>query len=124
MSARSGDWLAAGNRTSSGWRCAEVTLAAGPDFQELMSFVGHLLLRWGWVEDRLGGGPVPSELDHVRHIRNALSHRMISARADHEGGEAYVSCRVPDGTVVQYSATDLQEAIRELEKLGHRYGAR
>ncbi|WP_156389231.1 hypothetical protein [Brevundimonas sp. Root1423] len=50
---------------------------------------------------------------------------MISARADPDGDEvAYVRCRLLDGTVVQYSAEDLEEAIRELEKLGHRYGTR
>ena len=100
-------------------------MAAVPDFQELMSLVGHLLLRWGWVEDSLEGAPVPRELDRVRHIRNALCHRMIAARADPDGDEvAYVRCRLLDGTVVDYSAADLEEAIRELEKLGHRYGTR
>jgi len=50
---------------------------------------------------------------------------MIAARADPDGDEvAYVRCRLLDGTVVDYSAADLEEAIRELEKLGHRYGTR
>ena len=100
-------------------------MAAVRDFQELMSLLGHLLLRWGWVEEGLEGAPVPSELDSVRHIRNAVCHRMISARADPEGdGAAHIRCRLLDGTIVQYSATDLEVAIRELEKLGHCYGTR
>lgn len=94
-----------------------------PDFQELMSLVGHLLLRWGWLEDGFNGAPIPSELDRVRRIRNALCHRMISARAEPEGENvAYVSCRLLDGTVVRYSAAELEDAIRDLEKCGSRYG--
>ena len=41
-----------------------------------------------------------------------------------EGDDAYVRCRLLDGTVVRYSATDLEKAIRELETLGHRYSTR
>ena len=101
-----------------------LTLAAVPDFQELMSLVGHLLLRWGWLEDALGGKPVPNELERIRLIRNALCHRLVAARADPEGEKAaYVSCRLPDGTVVRYSAADLEDAIRELESTGHRHQA-
>ena len=87
-----------------------------------MSLVGHLLLRWGWLEDGLKGAPIPGDLDRVRQIRNALCHRMISARADPEGENvAYVCCRLLDGTVVRYSAADLEDAIRELEKCRRRY---
>lgn len=99
-------------------------LAAVPDYQELMSLVGHLLLRWGWLEDGLGGNPIPRELERIRLIRNALCHRLVAARADPEGEKvAYVSCRLLDGTVVRYSAADLEEAIRELERMGRCYRA-
>lgn len=91
-------------------------MATVPDFQALIALIGDLLLRWGWLEDTLAGEPIPPELDHVRRIRNALSHRMISARADPEGEKvAYVSCRLQDGTVVRFSAGDLEAAVRELE---------
>lgn len=91
-------------------------MATVPDLQALMALVGNLLLRWGWLEDPLAGEPIPHELDHVRRIRNALSHRMISARADPEGeSAAHVSCRLLDGTIVRISAGDLEAAIRELE---------
>jgi hypothetical protein len=47
---------------------------------------------------------------------------MISARADPEGENvAYVSCRLLDGTVIRYSAAELENAIRELEMCGRRY---
>lgn len=91
-------------------------MATVPNFQELMSLVGHLLLRWGWLEDSLAGKPIPSELEHVRRIRNALCHRMIAARANsEEENGACVSCREQDDTVVRFSAGDLEAAIRELE---------
>lgn len=87
-----------------------------PDFQALMALVGNLLLRWGWLEDTLAGKPVPGDLEHIRRIRNALCHRMIAARADPEGERvAHVSCRLLDGTIVRFSAGDLEAAIRELE---------
>jgi len=87
-----------------------------PDFKGLMALVGHLLLRWGTLEHRLAGAPVPSELDYIRQIRNALCHQMIAARADPHGeGVAYVSCRARDGSITHVSATELEEATRELE---------
>jgi len=99
-------------------------LAGVPNFQELMSLVGHFLLRWGWLEEELRGGAVPDELASLRLIRNALCHRMIAASADPESDPgAYVSCRLLDGTVVRYSAAELEEAIRDLEKPRHRYRA-
>lgn len=99
-------------------------MATVPGFQELMSLVGHLLLRWGWLEDALESKPIPTELERIRLIRNALCHRLVAARADPEGEKvAYVSCRLLDGTVVRYSAADLEEAIRELERMSHRYRA-
>lgn len=97
-------------------------MGAVPDFRDLMSLVGHLLLRWGALEDGLGGAVIPNELERIRQMRNALCHRMVSARADPEGEKAaYVSCRLLNGTVVRYSAAELEEAIRELERIGHRY---
>lgn len=95
---------------------AEQALATPVDFQTLMALVGHLLLRWGWLEDGLRGRPVPAELDGVRRVRNAISHRMVAAHADPHGtGVAFVTCRLSDATVVHFSASDLEEAIRELE---------
>jgi len=91
-------------------------LSAVPDFQGLMALVGHLLLRWGWLEDRLNGAPVPEDLERVRRIRNAICHRVVAAHADPLGdGIAYITCRFLDGSVAQYSALELDEAIRELE---------
>lgn len=87
-----------------------------PDFQGLMALVGYLLLRWGRLEDSLQGDPVPAELARVRRIRNAICHRMVAAYADPNGdGVAYVTCRFLDGITAQYSASELEEAIRELE---------
>lgn len=91
-------------------------VSAVPDFQGLMALVGHLLLRWGWLEDRLKGAPVPEDLERVRRIRNAICHRMVAAHADPLGdGIAYITCRFLDGSIAQYSALELDEAIRELE---------
>lgn len=87
-----------------------------PDFQGLMALVGYFLLRWGWLEDGLNGGPIPQHLERVRHIRNAICHRMVAAHADpHDDGAAYITCQLLDGTVAHYSSADLEEAIRELE---------
>nr|WP_295237256.1 hypothetical protein [uncultured Brevundimonas sp.] len=94
----------------------ERALLQVPDFQGLMALVGHLLLRWGWLEDSLQGDPVPADLERVRRIRNAICHRMVAAHADPNGdGTAYITCRFLDGTIAQYSASELEEAIRELE---------
>lgn len=91
-------------------------MAGVPDFEGLLALVGRLLLRWGWLEDGLEGRPIPVDLQDVRLIRNALCHRMIAAHADPHGeGIAYVSCRLPDGSVVRYSSSDLEKAIGELE---------
>lgn len=101
------------------------SMFAGQNFQELMALVGHLLLRWGWLEDGLRGNPLPDELERVRLIRNAICHRLIAAHAYVEGETAaHVSCRLTDSSIVRYSAADLEEAIRELEGTGRRYGKR
>lgn len=87
-----------------------------PDFQGLMALVGHLLLRWGWLEDSLKGGRVPEDLERVRRIRNAICHQMVAAHADpHGDGIAYITCQLLDGTIAHYSSSELEEAIRELE---------
>ena len=97
-------------------------MTTGPSLQELMALVGYVLLRWGWLEDDLRGSPIPPELDRVRLMRNAICHRLVSAHAYVEGEAiAHVCCRLLDGTVVSYSAADLEEAIRELEDTRHRY---
>ena len=98
-------------------RTREQALGTPLDFQTLMALVGHFLLRWGWLEDSLRGRPVPAELDSIRRIRNAISHRMVAAHADPHGtGAAFVTCRLSDATVVQFSASELEEAIRVLER--------
>ena len=87
-----------------------------PDLHGLMALVGHLLLRWGWLEDSLNGDPIPDNLERVRRIRNAICHRMVAAHADpNSDGIAYITCRFRDGTIAQYSASELEEAVRELE---------
>ena len=96
-------------------------MSAAPDFQGLMALVGYFLLRWGWLEDGLKGRPIPQDLERVRRIRNAICHRMVAAHADPQGdGGAYITCQFVDGTFAQYSATELDEAIRELETQAHR----
>lgn len=87
-----------------------------PDFQSLVALVGHLLLRWGSLDDSLQGSPVPEELDKIRRIRNAICHRIVAAHADPHGDDlAYVTCRLADGATAHYSASELEHAIRELE---------
>ena len=116
-------WKADMLRTSE--RGADMVVAAGPNFQELMALIGHLLLRWGWLEDGLRGNPIPPELERVRLIRNAICHRLVSAHTYVEGESlAHVRCRLLDGSLVSYSAADLEAAIRELEGTSHRYRAR
>lgn len=93
-----------------------------PDFQGLMALVGYFLLRWGWLEDSLKGRGIPEDLERVRRIRNAICHRMVAAHADPDGdGAAYISCRFEDGTIAQYSASELEEAIRDLEVQARRH---
>lgn len=94
----------------------ERALSSVPDFQGLMALVGHLLLRRDWLEDSLKGGPVPEDLERVRRIRNAICHRIGAAHADpHGDGIAYITCRLQDGTIAEHAASELEEAIRELE---------
>lgn len=94
-------------------------MQASPDMQELMALVGHLLLRWGWLEHGLRGAPVPDELMEVRRLRNSICHGLSEASAD--GVASFIRCREFDGTVVEFSAAELDDAIRTLERVGHRY---
>lgn len=87
-----------------------------------MALVGYFLLRWGWLEDSLKGRPIPEDLERLRRIRNAICHRMVAAHADPQGdGAAFITCETLDGTTTQYSATELAEAIRELEIQARRH---
>lgn len=64
---------------------------------------------------------VHEELDKIRRIRNALCHRMVAAHADpHGDGLAYVTCRLADGATAHHSASELEQAIRELEGMVRR----
>ena len=91
-------------------------MPAAPDFQGLMALVGHFLLRRGWLEDCLNGGAVPKELERVPRIRNAVCHRMVAAHADpHGDGSSYITCQILDGPMVRFSASELEEAIKDLE---------
>lgn len=90
-----------------------------------MALVGHFLLRWGGLEYVLAGAAIPQDLEAVRKIRNAVCHRLVSAHADPNGeAEAHIVCRLLDETSVRYTATDLEEAIRDLERMGHWWRAR
>ena len=93
-----------------------------PDMRDLMASVGYLLLRWGWLEKGLNGGPFPQDAEAVRQMRNTICHGMEAASADPDDGRgAFIRCRTVSGTSVTYSAEDLAQAIRTLERVGGRY---
>lgn len=96
-----------------------------PDMRDLMASVGFLLLRWGWLEKVLSGGPFPAEAEAVRQMRNTICHGMEAASADPDDGRGgFIRCRTLSGASVIYSAGDLAAAIRTLERVGGRYAAR
>lgn len=89
------------------------------DMQYLMALIGNLLVRWGWLEQRLNGQRRPAEVDEVREIRNTICHGIVSAHANPwSAEEAYIRCRTNKGEEVVYRASQLEEAIRTLERLG------
>lgn len=101
-------------------RVGKVTVGTRPNLQQLMSLVGHFLLRWGGLENGLAGAPIPQSLERVRHMRNAICHRLVSAHADPTSEtEAHIFCRLLNETIVRYTASDLEGAIRDLERIGH-----
>ena len=86
-----------------------------PTLVQLMSRVGFLLLHWGGAERITGDRPAP-ELDKVRTMRNDLCHGMEAASADpRDDREPWIRCCARGGEVF-YTWTDLEEAIRTLER--------
>jgi hypothetical protein len=89
------------------------------DLRDLLSAVGMLLLRWGVVESQLRGAAVPDELSEVRQLRNTVCHGLYAANADPRSDiEPFVRCRSLDGADRTYTYSDLQAAIRTLERVG------
>ncbi|MGZ3277123.1 MAG: hypothetical protein ACXU82_08585 [Caulobacteraceae bacterium] len=89
-----------------------------PRLSDLMACVGWLLLNWGQAE-RIAGTKLASvaELDDVRRLRNDICHTLVSARADPERDrEPWMRCRRADGVEVDYTMTQLHDAIRKLER--------
>ena len=88
-----------------------------------MAAVGYLLLRWGWLERQLGGAAPPPELEGVRSIRNLLCHGLEDASADPTRPfEPWLGCRDSRGQRVTLTCSDLQQAIRTLERFGGALG--
>lgn len=96
---------------------AETPQDATPALRDLMAAVGYLLLFWSHCERLLGGRPMPDELKYVRRMRNDLCHSMRSAHADpSDAHEPHIRCASTDRGSVTYTWTDLQRAIRDLER--------
>lgn len=81
-----------------------------------MAQVGYLLLFWGGLVRRLGTAPVPPALCQVRTMRNMLCHGLQRARSNPGVHEPFLVCRYLAGDSVEYSFTQLDEPIRELER--------
>ena len=90
-----------------------------PELRDLMAAIGYLLLRWGWLERQLGGAAPPAELGGVRSIRNLVCHGLEAASSDPTGAvDPLVQCRDSKGQRVTVTYSDLQDAIRALERFG------
>jgi hypothetical protein len=97
------------------------TLHRYANLTDLMSAVGFLLLRWGWVERRLNSGPFPSELLDVRQMRNRICHGLQAASADPNcADEPTIRGFDLNGAAWTYSYSDLLAAIQALESAGGR----
>lgn len=84
---------------------------------DVMAHVGFLLLQWGQLETHLAGAPAPAQFDAIRLMRNTLCHGLNSGSADpRTGREPHVRCRTREGSIVTYTWTDLDEAIRFMER--------
>lgn len=89
--------------------------------KDLMSLIGILLVRWGWLENGLAGQPLPVEANDVRAMRNAICHGIMSTSADPTSStEPHIRCRTLEGSIVTFTAGELREAIRTVESLGGR----
>lgn len=88
-----------------------------PRLHDLMAAVGYFLLRWGNLERDLDGAPTPAELDGVRVLRNLVCHTIEAATSDLASGvEPRLRCRDAKGQPVEVTYTELQDAIRTLER--------
>lgn len=87
--------------------------------RDLMASVGFLLLRWGHLERQLDGAAPPPELDRVRSMRNLICHGLQQANADPTRvHDPVLRCRDSKGQEVTVTYTDIQAAIRMLERFG------
>lgn len=94
-----------------------------PQLNDLMAAIGYLLLRWGALEGQLAGAAPPAELDRVRSIRNLLCHGLEEASSDPQrASDPLVRCRDTKGQQVTVTYSDLQDAIRTLERFGGALG--
>ncbi len=100
--------------------CLTATTEDRPTLHHLMAAVGFLLLHWSSLEQRLDGQPVPSELDGVRRLRNALCHGLVSATAGGASTGAHVCCLMPSGERTTYTLEEISHAIRTLEAFNGR----
>lgn len=92
-----------------------------PTMKDLMALVGTFLVRWGWLERSLAGQPFPVEVDGVRAMRNAICHGIISAHADPASiDQPHIRCSTRQGSIVTFTAGDIDEAIRTMERVGGR----
>lgn len=87
------------------------------DFRDLMTSIGLLLLHWGRLERRQNGASLPECLQEVRQVRNIICHGLEAASADPGSDrEPFIRCRAIDGAEQIYTYSDLQAAIRTLER--------
>lgn len=87
--------------------------------RDLLAAVGMLLLRWGVLERDLKGACLSNELADLRRMRNLICHRLYAAIADPRSGtEPFIRCCDLDGADHRFTFSDLQSAIRTLERVG------
>lgn len=86
-----------------------------PRLKDMMAAVGYLLLHWGQLERRLDGRPAPEKLDAVRRLRNSICHCLSSAHGE-LGSEPFVVSRDRDGIEAKHTWTEVNDAIRTLER--------
>lgn len=90
--------------------------------KDLLALIGDFLVRWGWLENGLADQPWPAEASGVRAMRNAICHRIVSAHADPaSAAEPHICCRTLEGSVVTFTASEIDDAIRTLERIGGRF---
>lgn len=90
-------------------------------FNSLMASIGHLLLQWGALEERMlvhqrSPSEIPLELRRVRHL---LAHCLIGAQVKPGSVEgAFVRCRALDGkgSEVVLTLVEIEAAISAIER--------